>query len=66
MEFRAMVADMIREATPAIKQEAVEELRREQKAHDSASAKQKANLDIMIDTKDIKKQLMDALRKAFK
>ena len=37
-----------------------------QRYDDSANAKQKANLDIMIDTKDIKKQLMDALRKAFK
>ena len=65
MEFRAMVADMIKEAAPTIRQEAIEEFKREQKACTDASPKKKQKVEFVIDTKDIKKQLLDALRKAF-
>ena len=61
MEFKAMCADMIKEATPAIKEECM----REMKAM-LPQEPQKQDVQVRLNMKDIKKQIFDAFKKAFK
>ena len=60
-EFQAMCAKMISDAIPDIKRQGKEEIALEHKSR----KRETEDIDIRIDVKDVKKKVMDAIRKAF-
>ena len=58
IEFRAMCAQMIEDAKAGIKNECMEEMKGQQQ--------KKQDVQVRINMKDIKKQVIDAFKKAFK
>ena len=71
VQFHAMCAKMIQDAIPDIKQHCIEECMKEVQAkyHLKEPDKQEArNMDVhfKVNVEDVKKSIMDALRRAFK
>lgn len=66
IEFRALVDKKISEAIPEIKKQCMEECRREFGAEDKSAKKVEPEVEIKFDVGNLRKQLVDAFRKAFK
>ena len=63
IEFRALVDKKISEAIPEIKKQCMEECRRELGITESETKK---DIELQFSVGNVRKQIMDALRKAFK
>ena len=72
LEFRAMCAKMINDAIPDIKQQCMEECRREidryaeKNACKCRSENKQDKVDVRLDFKNIEQQIRNAFRKVFK
>ena len=66
VEFRAMCAKMISDAIPDIKRQCVEECRKEFGAEGQNPKEIEPEIEAKLDIGNIKKQLVDAFRRAFR
>ena len=66
IEFRALVDKKISDAIPEIKRQCMEECRKEIRAESRNPKEIESEVEVKFDIGNIKKQLADAFRKAFR
>ena len=64
LEFQAMCAKQIKEATPSSEEDCIEKMKAMLPPEPKSNKKQDVRVEINM--KDVKKQIMDAFKKAFK
>ena len=64
LEFQAMCAKQIKEATPGIEEDCIEKMKAMLPPEPKPTKKQDVRVEINM--KDVKKQIIDAFKKAFK